>query len=457
MEAGDRLSMLDEFGGRRFIIPAEVLGRFRKWRNWVYFILMAIFLGLPWIKVGGHQALHFDIGQRRFVVFGSVFHAHEAPIIFYLLAISVLALALMTAIWGRVWCGWACPQTVFIDLVYRRIEQWVEGGYIERRKLYLGPMTATKFRKYSFKWFLYFVVSSLFAHSFIAYFSGANELLAMTQRPPEQNMTYFLLVTVTTAVLMFNFGWFREQFCIIMCPYGRIQSLLMDRSTINVMYDSDRGEPRKGSVPVGKTQGDCVNCLRCVQVCPTGIDIRKGIQMECIGCTACIDACDEIMTKVKKPLGLISYRPTVIRSHRRVRSRVVGYSALLGLMVIMFIWSVARREPYSALVLRAKDTPYQVLQGDLILNHFKAHLINQSGGTQIFRFELPPEAEKEGISLTTSAPQYTVASGQSTEVHVFVRFPKLRLAGKTEGQIPFLLKELGTASNREMNFSVVGP
>ena len=287
----DRLASLDKMGGRLFIYPAQVRGFFRKWRTVTQIILIAIFLLLPWIKIGGQQAVLLDLPGRKFALFGVTFWAHDAPMIFFVLAILTMSLALMTALWGRVWCGWACPQTVFIDGVFRRIEELIEGNHIERRKLDDAPMDAKKFFKRSLKWILFTAVTLVITHSFLAYFVGADRLVEMVQHKPAENWTNFLIILVTSGIILFDFAWFREQFCIIACPYGRFQSVLMGPRSKNVVYDYNRGEPRKGKAPKGE-EADCVNCYRCVQVCPTGVDIRRGTQMECIACTACIDACD---------------------------------------------------------------------------------------------------------------------------------------------------------------------
>jgi len=312
MSLGDeRLSTTDNKGNRIFLYPAEVKGFFRKHRNIVQVALILFFLVLPWLKWNGVQLFLFDIPNRTFHLFGILFKAHDAPLIFLVLAIVTIGLAFITALFGRVWCGWACPQTVFIDGVFRRIETWVQGDYLKRRKLTKDPWTSEKISKISFTWFLYFIVSAIIAHSFVAYFVGSDRLIAMILGTPQENWTAFTIVMGMTLVLLFDFGWFREQFCIIACPYGRIQAVLMDKKSMSVIYDYNRGEPRKDPAVSKDKQGDCVNCRRCVEVCPTGIDIRRGIQMECIGCTSCIDGCDVIMTEVKKPLGLIGYHSNV--------------------------------------------------------------------------------------------------------------------------------------------------
>lgn len=457
MGASEHLSNLDEFGNRQSIYPAEVKGRFRTLRNRIYAVLLVVFLGLPWLKINGLQAVLLDVPNRRFEILGMLFLAHDTPLLFFLLALAVLAIALTTAVWGRLWCGWACPQTVFIDAVYRRIEIWIEGDYIARRKLDREPMSFRKFRLSSLKWGAYFVVSSVFAHSFIAYFTGSDDLIRMIQRPPGENWTYFLVVSFVTALLMFDFGWFREQFCIIMCPYGRFQSVLMDTRSLVIGYDAQRGEPRKNADVPKEKWGDCVSCNRCVQVCPTGIDIRNGLQMECVACTACIDACDEIMAKVKKPAGLISYQGARTLSESLGRPRILLYVGIMVILTSVFAYNLVTRVPYHITILRAKDTPYQVLPENKILNHFKVHLRNQSHIPEQFTIGLPEEHLTKGFAITQAQATHLLETGQTKETHFFVTFPQSALNSRGEISLKVQVTESKTGAVELLDIVAVGP
>lgn len=457
LSATSRLSTLDEAGWRQRVIPAEVRGFFRRRRTVVHSILLVIFLGLPWVTVDGAPAILIDIPGRHFEFFGQVFLAHDTPLIFFVLGLLVLGIMLVTALWGRVWCGWACPQTVFIDAVYRRLEYWVEGDYLERRRLARAAFSREKGVKLFCKWFLYLLFSSLFAHSFIAYFTGSRRLFEMMNGSPAENWTYFLLVSGVTGLLLFNFGWFREQFCIIMCPYGRFQSVLLDPHSLGIAYDVKRGEPRKGSLPDQSPRGDCVACGRCVQVCPTGIDIRDGLQMECIGCTACVDACDEIMTKVKKPLGLISYAPSVPREKMRLwRPRVLLYSALLLVFALGLIYNLVFRDPFMVAILRATDTPYQVLPQGQVINHFKINLHNQSHREQSFTIALTGATAARVRLVPEPAPQ-KLAAGESREAHVFVQFASLDLNAAGTLPLYFRIHEQKSEKDVLVPLLAVGP
>ncbi|NIT12887.1 MAG: 4Fe-4S binding protein, partial [Candidatus Dadabacteria bacterium] len=255
----ERLSTTDEYGKRVYIFPEKVHGRFRKWRTLTHSVLIIILLVLPWLKIGGYQALLFDIPNRRFSIFGLTFWAHDGPLIFYILAILSIGLAFITAIYGRVWCGWGCPQTVFVDGVFRRIEYLIMGSHIKQMNIAKAPWNGEKIFKYSLTWILFTIVSLIITHSFLAYFVGAERLVEMTQHRPAENWTIFLFMFFITSFLLFDFGWFREQFCIIMCPYGRIQSVLMDDDSVTVAYDYNRGEPRKGTTDYGEKEGDCID------------------------------------------------------------------------------------------------------------------------------------------------------------------------------------------------------
>ncbi len=427
----DRPSTMDESGRRVFVFPAAVSGFWRHARTVVEIFLIIFFLVLPWIKIGGHQALLLDIGNRRFSTFGLTFWAHDAPLIFFLLAFLAIGLAFITAVWGRVWCGWACPQTVFIDGVFRRLEYWIIGSHIQQRNLAKAPWNPGKFVKLSFLWSLFVIVSLVIAHSFLAYFVGADRLVEMTQHNPGENWTIFVVMAFTTAVILFDFGWFREQFCIIMCPYGRFQSVLMDDDSLTVSYDPVRGEPRRGSAGKGQKEGDCINCYKCIDVCPTGIDIRRGLQLECIGCTACIDICDEVMQKIDEPKGLIRYATgSSLKgiATKWLRPRVAIYSVLLVAVVGALLFSVSKREDIVVTVLRAKDNPYQVVsngdEGEDVINHFKMHMKNQSFDDLKLRVALPADWLAKNVEIISQNKTVELEAGKNVTLHFFVKFPK---------------------------------
>ncbi|MEM7007643.1 MAG: cytochrome c oxidase accessory protein CcoG [Thermodesulfobacteriota bacterium] len=460
----DRPASMDESGRRVFIFPASVSGFWRRIRTIVQILLIIFFLVLPWIKIGGHQAILLNIGDRQFSIFGLTFWAHDAPLIFFILAFLTIGLAFITTVWGRIWCGWGCPQTVFIDGVFRRLEYWIIGSHIHQRNLAKAPWDIKKFFKLSLLWSLFLIVSLIIAHSFLAYFVGADRLVEMTQHYPRENWTIFLVMGFFTALIIFDFGWFREQFCIIMCPYGRFQSVLMDDDSLTVSYDPVRGEPRRGTVEKDK-EGDCINCYKCVDVCPTGIDIREGLQLECIGCTACIDACDEVMEKIDKPKGLIRYATgnsiKGIKS-KFLKPRVAIYSVLIVLVISALIFSISNREDILVTVLRGKDSPFQVVQtkdnGEEIINHFKVHLKNQTFDVLNLKMQLPKLWKEQNVQLVSQTDMVNLEGGMDSTMHIFIKFPRSTMEDKGSRNIEL---EFIDINNNELilkeNVKLVGP
>lgn len=429
----ERLATTDEHGDRVYLYPSEVRGRFRVWRTRVYLFLIFIFLLVPWTTINGVQTILLDIPNRRFSFFGYTFWAHDAPLVFFLLAGIAFSLAAMAAVGGRVWCGWMCPQTVFIDMVFRRIETWIEGNAVQRRMADAQPMTFPRLVKRLLKWFAYAFATLIMTNSFLAYFVGAERMIQMVQRPPQENILAFVVCAVVFGILLFDFGWFREQFCIIMCPYGRLQGVLMDSHSLSVVYDEKRGEPRK-SKTVGATPtpfGDCVDCYRCVAVCPTGIDIRRGQQLECIGCTACIDACDEIMEKVKKPKGLIRYdflSRMQGRKYRWLRPSTVLYASILFVLLGGLVYRLHNYEPLSIEVLRAKGVPYQSGGEGVIVNRFTLEVNNSNFDSVQLHF--PATAENGSAARIVSAINpVQVPAGKTSRLDFFVQFPKSEASG----------------------------
>lgn len=461
-----KLTSVDEHGDRIRIIPAEVTGFFRKHRNWTQIILLIIFMILPWTKINGYQTILLNIPDREFALFGILFRAHDAPLVFFILGAATLGLAFVTSVWGRVWCGWMCPQTVFIDSVFRNIEKWTEGNYIKRRKLRDGPMSTEKIVRTSSKWILFFIASSIIAHSFMAYFVGADRLMEMTQGSPSDNMKYFTIVLFFTALVLFDFGWFREQFCVIMCPYGRIQSVLLDSKSLAVVYDVERGEPRRGTKdPINpeKPTGDCVACNRCVQVCPTGIDIRNGLQMECIACTACIDACDEIMVKVNKPKGLIRYDTLDGSKIKLTRPRSLLYIFGIILLAAGLTYAISSRQSAHFTVLRGIGLPYSSVQNsvgeNVLLNQFRIHIQNQGGIGAKYQLNLPEELMALGVEVQVAEHPLKLAPGEFREWYFFVRFPQsiLNEKGQLKTSVHILDLNDPKSFNSTKELILVGP
>ncbi len=399
----DSVTTIREDGSRFFLHPADVKGFFTRHRRWSGLVLIGIYLSLPWIKIGGYPAVFLDIAGRRFHLFGQVLAFQDAWLLFFGITGLGFTLFFLTSLFGRLWCGWACPQTVFLDLVYRRIERWIEGDAVQRRKLDDAPWDTPKVIKRVGKQLAFIVVSLVISHLFLAYYVSVPELWAMMRQSPWEHWSAFLFVFIFSGIIYFNFAWFREQLCIVICPYGRLQSALTDDNTMVIGYDTQRGEPR--GKPCKEGVGDCIDCNRCVQVCPTGIDIRQGLQLECIGCAACIDACDTVMEKLKRPTGLVRYDSLVGLEGGKtkwVRPRTILYTLLLGLGAAVATYAFSTVRPASFMVTRMTGAPY-IVSDTAVRNQFLVRVINKSEEPQTFRLEmpdLPAMVERSGFVQT---------------------------------------------------------
>jgi cytochrome c oxidase accessory protein FixG len=426
----DHLATTTKDGHRVYLYPADVRGFFRSFRNILNIVLITFFLMLPWIRIGGRPAILLNLPERKFAILGIQFWAHDAPMLFFVIAGAVLTIFFITAVWGRIWCGYACPQTVFVDGVFRKIERWIEGDSIARRKLDDGPWTTDKLVKKALKWSVFVLISLIIGHSFVAYFTGTEALAVMMKQSPIQNPGAFGVMAFISGLVLFDFGWFREQFCLIACPYGRFQSVLMDDRSMVVGYDAKRGEPRRGIATSSEATGDCINCYRCVAVCPTGIDIRRGTQMECIACTACMDACDRVMEKIKKPTGLIRYK-TFAGDKDHVspfRARSIIYAVLLSIVATSLFIKVKNHKLVSAEFVRATELPYQVVAttdgSATVSNHFKLDVRNQDFDPSVVAIRLSEESRARGVELVTVNPAIQLQAGELRRLDVFFRFPK---------------------------------
>lgn len=449
----DAVTTIRDDGSRLFLHPADSRGRFTLARRWSGWLLIAIYLALPWIPVRGHPAVFLDLAGRRFHLFGQTLAFQDAWLMFFAITGLGFALFFITALFGRVWCGWACPQTVFLDHVYRRVERWLEGDAVSRRRLDAAPWSATKVLRRGGKQLLFIVLSAAIAHLFLAYFVSIPELWAMMRAAPAAHWASFVFVFVSTAVLYFNFAWFREQLCIVICPYGRMQSALIDDHTMVIGYDTKRGEPR-GRVGTPDA-GACIDCSRCVQVCPTGIDIRQGLQIECIGCAACIDACDEVMTKLKRPAGLVRYDSMTGFSGGRtrwLRARTLVYAALLAVGAAVATWAFSSVRPANLTVTRLSGAPYFVTT-DAVRNQFLVRLVNKSDAPARFVVLLP---ESPAALVRTGLEGVVELAPLAEEVRpLIVQMPRADYAGGFTLTVR-VADEAGTfALEREVRF--VGP
>lgn len=425
------LSTLNADGSRRWLLPRTVHGRLWRARVAVAWGLIALFTLLPWVRIADRPPIHLDVVARRFIFFGAVFNPTDTlPLALLILALFA-AIFLLTAIVGRVWCGWACPQTIYLEFVYRPIERLCLGRAWGRKGAKVPAWRL--FAMYA----LFVVISAHLANTFLAYFVGTDRLVGWTLRSPVAHPTAFAIFAVTTGLMLFDFGYFREQLCTLACPYGRFQSVLLDRDSLVVGYDRARGEPR-GPIRRGqpRAKGDCVDCSLCVQVCPTGIDIRNGLQMECINCTQCIDACNGVMAKVGREPGLIRYssqRRFEGTPGVRFRTRLVVYPLLFLAFGGAFVTLLATRADATVVQMRTPGVTFRQRDDGAIESPLRLRVENRLGTRRNFRIESLDSAvalvggtevavgaqDSVEVSLTTAVPRDGFAHGHRTfEVRV---------------------------------------
>jgi len=383
----DTIATIDAEGKRRFIFPKKPSGRFYDYRKWVSYFLLLILIANPFIKINGNQFMMFNVLERRFNLLGFPFWPQDFYLFVISMIVGVVFVILFTVIFGRIFCGWICPQTIFLEMVFRRIEFWIEGDRGAQIRLEKQEWNVEKIRKKALKWFVFLIISFFIANVFLAYLISSDELLKMIYEGPENHVRTLVSLLIFTGVFYFIFAWFREQVCIIACPYGRLQGVLLDNKSVNVAYDFVRGEKETGRSKFNKQEdrsttgkGDCIDCKQCVHVCPTGIDIRNGTQLECINCTACIDECDTIMETVGLPKGLIRYASEdeiEKNSKFKFTTRMKGYSAVLFILIGILVGLLFLRTEVEALFLRLPGQLFEH-KGENISNIYTFKVINKT-------------------------------------------------------------------------------
>lgn len=389
--------------GRKWIYAKKPFGTLFNYRQWVgYGLLLFLFTG-PFLKIGGNPFLMFNIIERKFSIFGKIFYPQDLHIFVFGMLIVMVCIVLFTAVYGRVWCGWTCPQTIFMELIFRRIEYWIEGDWKQQQKLDNGPNTDARALKKLLKHTIFLAISFFIANVFLAYIIGADALFKIMTDPIDSHIIGFISIIIFTLVFYAVFAYVREIVCTTICPYGRLQGVLLDDQSLTVAYNEKRGEPR-GKQRRGEDhteKGDCVDCNLCVQVCPTGIDIRNGIQLECVNCTACIDACDQVMDKIGKPKRLIGFYALGDidgkKDFKKNRTRPVLYSVLLIVLIGVFTFLIFSRADIGTSLLRATGSTYQLRDDGTVSNLYTIELINKSG--KEMPFELVPEDATMKIQL----------------------------------------------------------
>ncbi len=388
----DSIPTISREGGRNWIYPKKPKGRLYNGRTWVSIILLILMFTGPFMKVDGHPLMLFNILERKFIIFGVAFWPQDFFLFMLAMLTFVVFIILFTALFGRLFCGWTCPQTIFMEMVFRKIEYLIEGDYAQQQRLNKEPMSRQKALKKGLKHSIFFLISFLIANTFLAYIIGIDELQKIVLDNPSNHKTRFASLIGFTLVFYGVYARFREQVCIVVCPYGRLQGVLLDKRSVVIGYDYKRGEPRgKYKKNEERTHGDCIDCHQCVQVCPTGIDIRNGTQLECVNCTACIDACDSIMDRIKKPRGLIRYTSEAaiaLKEKFKVTPRVVGYSLVLSVLLVTLSTLLILRSDIETTVLRTPGMLYQQLDSNRVSNLYNVKIVNKTFEDMPVRVEL---------------------------------------------------------------------
>ncbi len=456
-ESEQVLSTLRADGTRRWLNPKPSPGRWLNRRRVVGYGLIALFVSLPHLRLAGKPPLLLDIVHREFTFFGVTLYPTDTYLFALLMLIVFLGLFFLTALFGRIWCGWACPQTVYMELVFRPIERFFHGAPGKKKKTGSWRTPA--------KMGVYALLAFVLAHTFLSYFVGTDALREWMTRSPLDHPLSFLLVAGVTGLMLFDFGFFREQMCIVACPYGRMQSVMLDRDSLVIGYDRARGEPRgklrRAKKDVSLTtlpdeQGDCIDCKMCVTTCPTGIDIRDGLQMECVNCTQCIDACDTVMDKIGKPRGLIRYssqRALEGDPAHKIRPRMLVYPLIIAGLLTLLVTALAGREPVDVSINRGPGMPYQLLEGDRVGNLVKVKL--QTRGQEGGAYTVSVEIDGFDALVTGSPNPVVVPAGELATTSLMISVPAAAFVNQRAAISVVVTDETG--ERFETPYRLIGP
>lgn len=434
----DSIGTIAEDGSRKWVFPKKPSGPLYDKRKLVSYFLLAFLLAAPFVKINGNQFLLFNILERRFNIFSFPFWPQDFYLFVISMLIGVLFITLFTVGFGRIFCGWICPQTIFMEMVFRRIEYWIDGDRNKQMRLQRQKWDAEKIKKRVLKWFIFLVISFLIANVFLAYLIGGDELIRYIIEGPFEHTGTLIPLLIFTGVFYFVFAWFREQVCIIACPYGRLQSVLLDNKSIVVAYDYKRGEAENGRKKFRKNEdrealghGDCIDCMQCVNVCPTGIDIRNGTQLECVNCTACIDECDHIMESINLPKGLIRFaseNEIEKKEPFKLTPRLKGYIAVLAILIGVLAGMLALRNDVEARILRLPGQLYEHKDNDIISNVYTFKLVNKTS-KEIDNLSFKLRGWDGTINIVSTSETFIVEPQGIAEGTLFIELKQSDLSG----------------------------
>jgi cytochrome c oxidase accessory protein FixG len=439
-------------GRRRWLNPALAQGKYWQRRRILAYALIAFFVTLPHLRIGGKPVVLLDIASRQFTFLGHTFYPTDTPLVALLMLTVFFSIMFVTAIGGRLWCGWGCPQTVYLEFLFRPIDRIFSGTAGRGGKPKAGVHAALQVGR-----FVVYLVCCLFlAHTFLSYFVGTDRLAQWIQLSPFEHPQAFAVMAVVTVAMMYNFLFFREQLCMVACPYGRFQSVMLDRKSLIVTYDIHRGEPRHKGKSLDPKAGDCIDCGHCTAVCPTGIDIRNGLQMECIHCTQCIDACDDVMRRIKKPEGLIRYSSQDAlagKPHSWMRARTLVYPALILITSSLFVYVLTTKFAFDVRVLRTPGNPFTVNPDRMLQNNFQIRISNRTSGPQNYQVIMKQPA---GATATWSDGTPTLKPEESKLFPLMITIPVSSIAGRgTLDGWAEIQDDVGNV--REIHLKIQGP
>lgn len=432
---GNKVSTVDNEGKRKWIYAFQPRGKFYKYRTWLSWFYIILFFGMPFIKINGNPIFLFSIPEGKFSLFGQLFLPQDFVILAIAMLLGIVFIIVFTLLFGRVFCGWVCPQTIFMEMMFRKIEFWIEGPAHVQMKMAKQKVKPRSFYiKRGLKHIIFFGISFVIANTFLSYIIGVDALIEIIRAPFGQHLVGFIALLAFTAVFYFVYAYVREIVCTVICPYGRLQSVLMDKNSMAVAYNYNRGEPRGRKRKGNDDLGDCIDCGMCVNVCHTGIDIRDGLQMECVNCTACMDACDDMMIRVGKPTGLIT-----VASEKQLETNTVGEKSfdlrkklMITLLIVLtgaFTALIVSRSIFDSTVMRVPGQLYQENADGTVSNLYKIKLVSKSAKTLPYHLEVK---EKEAELIYVGQPLDSLRTGEHMEETFFIKIPQDKIKSRKE-------------------------